>query len=267
MNLVWLLFSFNGRINRLQFWLGCLIGGVASTTLLFLLSLGTMPVGGFAKTPEGLSQFTFALGVTLGLPMLLSGWVGGALQTKRFHDRGRSGLWTMAPMLPTVMVIFSLVSTVVQIFHGLRAGSFIGGETMLMAALASAGMWLMILVLVYLFMLVDLGCMPGVVGSNKYGNPPGGGFTGGGAPLSGGAPIPGTPTPSRAQPMMPGMGGTTLTGAESAIEKAIAARSKQQAVAANAPVSAPRPAAAPASQAAPALRSAAAGSFGRKASS
>lgn len=265
MNLVWLLFSFNGRINRVQFWLGCVIGGVAGAMLLFLLALGATPAGGFAKTSEGFSQFISAMSFTLGVPMMLMSWIGAALQTKRLHDRGRSGLWLMAPMVPALMVVFSLVSTLAQILHGLQTGSFVGNEAVFAAALASAGMWLMILTLVHIFMFVDLGCMPGKPGPNKYGNPPGGGFSGGGAPTSG-APIPGASAPSRAQAIMPGMGGSTLTSAESAIEKAIAARSKQQAAPAAASVSAPRPAAMAAPQVAAALRPVAGGSsFGRRA--
>jgi uncharacterized membrane protein YhaH (DUF805 family) len=263
-NLVWLLFSFNGRINRVQFWLGCVLGGVAGAMLLFVLALGAPPLNAFAKPSGGIAQVLTTASFMFGAPLLLMSWIGAALQTKRLHDRGRSALWMMAPMLPALMVVFSLVSTAAQILHAVQVGAFAGGEVLIAAAMASAGMWMLILTLVHLFMFVDLGCMPGKPGQNKYGNPPGGGFTGGGAPMSG-ASILGTSAPSRAQAMMPGTGGSTLTSAESAIEKAIAARSKQQAAPVVAPVLASRPAAPSAPQSATALRTATAGSFGRKA--
>jgi hypothetical protein len=89
-------------------------------------------------------------------------------------------------------------------------------------------------------MFVDLGCMPSKPEPNKYGNPPGGGFNGG-APM-GGAPAARQPAPARTQ-SIPGMGspkpapatGSSLGNAESAIERAIAAQSKQAQAAAQRP--------------------------------
>lgn len=262
MNLVWLLFSFNGRINRVQFWLGGVIGGIACVMLMLLLAIGTMPAGGFAKTPDGLSQFISMVSFAFGVPLALMGWIGAALQTKRLHDRGRSKLWAMAPMLPALMVVFSLVSSAAEIFQAVRTGSATDVEPLIASAIASAGLWLGVLSLVQLFIVVDLGCMPSKPGPNKYGNPPGAGF-GGGAQTNNEA-VPGKATPSRLQPIVSGTGGSSLTSAENAIEKAIAAQSKQRAAPANAPV--PRPAAAAAAPQAAPLRPATAGSFGRKAS-
>lgn len=265
MNLVWLLFSFNGRINRVQFWLGGVIGGIAGALLMVLLALVTLPSGGFAKTPEGLSQFITTVTFAFGAPLAMMSWIGAALQTKRLHDRGRSKLWMTAPMLPALMVAFSLVSSAAEIFHAVRTGPATEVEPLIASAIASAGMWLAVLSLVQLFIVVDLGCMPSKPGPNKYGNPPRDGF-GGGTPMNSSA-VPGKAAPSQPQPMVVGTGGSTLTSAESAIERAIAARSKQQAAPANAPISAPRFAAGATPQAAAALRPATSGSFGRKASS
>lgn len=263
MNLVWLLFSFNGRINRVQFWLGGVIGGIAGALLMVLLALVTLPSGGFAKTPDGLSQFITTVTFAFGAPLAMMSWIGAALQTKRLHDRGRSKLWMMAPMLPALMVAFSLASSAAEIFHAVRTGSATDVEPLVASAIASAGTWLAVLSLVQLFIVVDLGCMSSKPGPNKYGPPPGDGF-GGGAQTNNVA-VPGKATLSRPQSIVSGTGGSSLTSAENAIEKAIAAQSKQRAAPANAPV--PRPAAAAAPQAAAALRPAAAGSFGRKASS
>lgn len=248
--MVSLLFGFSGRINRVQYWLGCVIGGVGCAVLLFLLTLLTMPAAPFPKTPEGLAQFISSVSFAFGVPLLLMGWIGSALQTKRFHDRGRSGLFALLPMLPMTMIVSAVIS-----------GAATGASFEHVAS--SITIWFVLLQLINLFMFVDLGCMPGKPEANKYGPPPGGGFTGGGAPAGGGTPFPGQASTAKAQSAVPGMAGTTLTGAESAIERAIAAQAKQARAPAPAP-STPRPAMA-AAPAAGGLRPATPGSFGRRA--
>ncbi|MCX7358443.1 MAG: DUF805 domain-containing protein [Alphaproteobacteria bacterium] len=238
MNLVSLLFGFKGRINRAQFWYGNLGAGFAGILLMFVLGVMFIPTEDIAKTPAGFLHLVSVMGLVIGPPLFLMCWVGLALQTKRFHDRGRSGLWTMLPMLPAMMITTTIVT------------SLAGGQTP-EQAVASVGVWMLVTQAVNIFMLVDLGCMPGKEGANKYGPPPGGGS---GSPS--GSPIPGTP--SKTAKPIPGMG---MTSAESAIERAIAAREKQtQAPTQQTPVRTMS-----ASQAAP-MRPAIAGSFGRKAS-
>ena len=241
--MVSLLFGFNGRINRVQYWLGCIIGGVGGAMLLFLLAALTLPAGGFPKTPEGLQHFITSTSLAFGIPLMAISWIGLALQTKRFHDRGRSGLWVMLPMLPVTMIMISVVGGIASGQHPEQVASSIGG-------------WLLVLQAINLFMFVDLGCMPGKSEPNKYGDPPGGGFNGG-APSSGGAPARGKAAPVKPGQSIPGMA-SSLTSAESAIERAIVARAKQaQAQAAQAAQSVTS---APANS----LRPAASGSFGRK---
>lgn len=268
MSLVSLLFGFKGRINRVQFWAGMVGAGFAGMLLMFMLGVMFMPQGPVPKTAGGALQAISGLVFTVAPVWILLCWIGFALQTKRFHDRGRSGLWTMLPLLPSMMIMSTLVSIAAQAIHSVQMGVASGGEVFMTGAAGSIGIWVLLLNLINLFMFVDLGCMPGKPGPNKYGDPPGGGFTGGGytggAPVGGGTPIPGQSTPRPMQPV-PGMG-STLTNAESAIERAIAARGKQQAAApvAASPMAAPRPAMA-AAQPSGGLRPATGGSFGRKA--
>ncbi len=246
MNLVSLLFGFSGRINRVQYWLGCVIAGVGGAMLFFTLALLTMPQGGVPKDELQALQALSSMGFAFGVPLMLMGWAGSALQTKRLHDRGRSGLWALAPLLPVLMIVVNIVSGLTT---GMRPEQVV----------ASLMMWLVILQIINLVMFVDIGCMAGKPEPNKFGPPPSGGFSGGGAP-TGGSPIPGKARPVP-QPI-PGMG-STLVGAESAIERAIAAQGKPQGPQ---PVSASRLSPAPALSAG--LRPATAGgSFGRKAPS
>jgi uncharacterized membrane protein YhaH (DUF805 family) len=237
--LVSLLFSFSGRINRAQFWLGNIGAGVGGVMLLFMLGVMFMPKEEISKTTEGMLHMLSVMGVVLGPPLMLMSWIGLALQTKRFHDRGRSGLWTMLPLLPATMIMVSVVSGVASGAHPEQIVS-------------SIGMWLLLLQGINLFMFVDLGCMPGQEGPNKYGNPPGSG------PSSPSA-VPGAPSKGAPAQSIPGMGQShALVGAESAIDRAIAARAKQ----AQAPLrAAPRPQS-PVPMAP--MRAATPGSFGRK---
>lgn len=244
MGLVSLLFGLNGRINRAQYWLGCIIAGFGGAMLLFLLTLLTLPSGPPPETPAEVMRLISSMGLSFGLPLFLMGWVGTALQVKRFHDRGRSGLMVLLPLLPVMMIMTTVI------------GGAISGESY-ERLLSSITMWFLLLQLINLYMFVELGCMPGVEGPNKHGNAPGGGFSGGGAP------IPGKST-AQAQSAIPDMGRTTLIGAESAIERAIAARSTQHAAPVQASM-APRPAMATA-QAASGPRPTTPGSFGRRAS-
>lgn len=245
--MVSLLFGFSGRINRAQFWIGNLIAGFGGMMLLFLMGVMLLPSGGFEKTPEGAIHAISSMGLAFGVPLGLMSWIGFALQTKRFHDRGRSGLWTMLPMLPAMMIVSHVVGGIMT--HA-SPDSIVSGM----------GMWFMVLQLIQLGIFIDLGCL-GSKEANKYGPAPGGGFNGG-APTGGGStPIPGQSSKPKAQPV-PGMG-AAMTSAESAIERAIAARTKEaQAAAAQTP-RAPQPATRPAY--APMGASPAGGSFGRKA--
>lgn len=201
MGLISLLFGFSGRINRVQYWLGSTMGGVAGALLMFLLGVLTLPDGDIAKSGASGLRTAFALGLTFGLPLTLMAWIGYALQGKRFHDRGRSALWAMAPMLPAAMIAVNIVA-------GAASGASLNQVN------SSTGMWMFLLWGVNLFMFVDLGCMPGQVGPNKYGDPPGGGFRFGN-------PHDAHTQPSQASPKPAVV--ATLRGAECAIDRAIAA--------------------------------------------
>ncbi len=243
MNLVSLLFGFKGRINRAQFWLGNLAAGLGAITLMLVLGAMLMPTGAIPKTGAGAMQIVSVVAIVLGAPLLLVGWIGSALQTKRFHDRGKSALWTMLPLIPGFMVASTLVA------------SLAGGEPP-EQAISSVGTWLLIMQAVNIFLIVDLGCLPGKDQPNQYGPPPGGGLSA--VPTQRG-PLPGQSVTNKVAAPTPGTG---LASAESAIERAIAAREKQS----QSPVQ-QMPARSTLSAQPVPLRAATAGSFGRKASS
>lgn len=205
MHLVSLLFGFSGRINRAQYWLGCVIAGIGGATLFFVLAALTMPEGGVPKTALQALQAVPSMALAFGAPLVLMGWSGSALQTKRLHDRGRGALWAMAPFVPLIMIVVNIVS---GFSTGMRPEQ----------VAASLMMWVVISQIVNVVMFVDIGCMAGKPEANRFGPPPGRGF-------SGTPPTPGAATPPKSRKYDPAIG-STLTGAETAIERAIAAQKK-----------------------------------------
>jgi uncharacterized membrane protein YhaH (DUF805 family) len=223
--LVSFLFSFRGRINRLQYWAGSLGVGVGAVVLIFVLALVTGVATPMDKH-AGL-QGAVALIFIMGLVGLLSGWAGLALQTKRFHDRGQPGWLCLLPLLPA----FGLTSTMITgVLSGQAPGQFVGAMQPYLLAL-----WA-----INFFFFINLGCLAGTDGPNKYGPPPG-------APRSPHTePAPRTRPPAQA----------SLGGVEAAMERAIAEKARQPAP----PLGPTRPPAA----AAPALAAAAPATFGRR---
>lgn len=232
-----LLFSFNGRINRAQYWLGGVGAGFGIVFLATILAvIGGAPSNALSKDQQ-LAHFVGVFAMTLIPAILIASWIGYALAWKRFHDRGKSGVWVFLPMLPSFMMMSSM-------FGAMASGADI-------VTLANAGQpWAAILWIIQLWFLVELGFMPGTEGPNKYGDPPGGNSS---------IKAPRAPTaPAKNADAIPGMK-TALGGVESAIERAIAERARAQTASA---ASAPPRAAPPVP--ANGLRPAAAGSFGRK---
>ena len=89
-SLISLLFGFKGRINRVQYWYGCIGAGVAGAMLMFLLALLLLPQGEVPKTTAGIGQMLSYFGVVIGVPLSLMGWATLALQTKRTRATPRS---------------------------------------------------------------------------------------------------------------------------------------------------------------------------------
>jgi uncharacterized membrane protein YhaH (DUF805 family) len=235
-----LFFGFNGRINRLTYWFGNIAIGVVG---FFGMMFGFMLAGaqGYEKTAESALRMISTAGLTVGPVLLAMSWASLAMQVKRFHDRGRTGLFTLAPLLPVTMVMMTVVGGAAT-------------NAPFQQVMGQAALWMNILFLINIAFFIDLGCLPGKEGPNKYGDPPRGGF-GMGQPSAPSAPaVPGRAAPAPASR-------ASLGSAEEAMQRAIAEQAKAKAAA-------PQPARAPApGPAAPRPAMATAGAptgFGRK---
>jgi uncharacterized membrane protein YhaH (DUF805 family) len=105
-----LLFSFDGRINRLAWWCGSVANFVL--VIIFVIALSVVAVA-VSPDPEALqadvdngTSIVPALFMTAYLPMI---WIGFALGFKRYHDRGKSGAWIAVGFIPIVGPIWQLV--------------------------------------------------------------------------------------------------------------------------------------------------------------
>ena len=99
-----LLFSFDGRIRRTNYWLGALGAGLAygvlaAICLMLAAMLGRGNGGGLA-----------IIGMLLYFVVLFFAlWTGLALQIKRWHDRDKSWVWIFINFIPLVGAIWTLI--------------------------------------------------------------------------------------------------------------------------------------------------------------
>ncbi|MEN8235307.1 MAG: DUF805 domain-containing protein [Actinomycetota bacterium] len=88
-----LLLSFDGRINRAQFWLGVL-----------LLNVVTWSLATVGMTAD--SAIVWSIGTAIGVFVV---WTGLALSIKRWHDRDKSGWWVFISLVPFIGPVWSFL--------------------------------------------------------------------------------------------------------------------------------------------------------------
>jgi uncharacterized membrane protein YhaH (DUF805 family) len=109
MDIVWLLTSFEGRINRAKWWLGLLILVIVQWIIWYIVSM-TMGVNMMtANDPAQMEQMMTAIGIPVGIISLIFLYPTLALYTKRWHDRGKSGWWTLIILIPLIGGIWALI--------------------------------------------------------------------------------------------------------------------------------------------------------------
>lgn len=152
-----LLFGFQGRANRLQFWLGQLALLVLMVGLAVMAYFGFISAAG-ATTPQALLGAIGILFLVYVAFMVLAAWLSWAVAVKRLHDRNKSGSWLMITLAPTVLVVWTLFT------QGLAALPQLGSQPLLIVLQIAVSGWY----------LIELGILKGTPGGNMYGPPPGG---------------------------------------------------------------------------------------------
>ncbi len=103
-------FSFGGRLNRLQYFLGCVGLGMAGVVALVVLFVAVLGSYGAAKAGGGAGALA-ALGpaLLLALPLLAAWfWISLSLQVRRFRDIG----WNPVFVVPA-WIGFSVIDSLV----------------------------------------------------------------------------------------------------------------------------------------------------------
>src|SRR5215470_9817863 len=140
MSMTQLLFLFQGRLNRQPYWLIAIAIAVVMTLLgIFILATGFE--GDF-----GASGPIFVIASILCLPLL---WIGLAVAVKRLHDRGKSAWW---------LIVFCVVPAI------------LGGIAYLIGMAAAVLHIVSFGITVWAF--VELGCLRGTRGPNRFGPDP-----------------------------------------------------------------------------------------------
>jgi|SRR5579871_339115 len=103
MNIMHLLFSFQGRIRRLHYWLGAIGAGLVFGVVYGIVMSASMS----AMASGGSPNIIFSL---IGLVAAVAyAWVGLALGVKRCHDRDKTGWFLLIGLIPIIGGLWLLV--------------------------------------------------------------------------------------------------------------------------------------------------------------
>jgi uncharacterized membrane protein YhaH (DUF805 family) len=141
MNLVNLFIGFYGRINRAKFWI------VALCCVIFFLA-----VIGVTVAVSSSMNAVFSAALIAYIPITYVGVVNGI---KRLHDRNKSGWW---------ILLFYGAPTVLSLLASLLDSSTETSVGLLLLQLIS--------LIISIWALVELGCLKGTIGQNRYGPDP-----------------------------------------------------------------------------------------------
>jgi len=97
----------SGRIPRLTFWLGTLILMVIQW-VLFAIFGGAALTNFDPNNPAAAEQMIGSMAPLYIIGLILL-WPSLAIATKRWHDRNKSGWWTLIILIPLVGAIWYLV--------------------------------------------------------------------------------------------------------------------------------------------------------------
>ena len=163
MNIIQLFFSAKGRIRRRTYW----FAGIGLLIFSLIVKGGAHFLMGGKGTAfvEDLSGWTrlnpTPFNIFLWISMALVAWPSVCLSAKRWHDRNRPG-W-----LAGVLLVASWGLAVAQVHYGPKVvGSYEGINWPVY------GVSLFIALVLSVWQFVELGCLDGTRGPNKYGPSP-----------------------------------------------------------------------------------------------
>ena len=184
MSLMHYLFGFSGRINRAKQWAVLLVSLVHNIILgiAFSFTIGFVAVSDLLQKKTSWPDFVanpqvhvfaaiFCILFVVGL------YIGVAVATKRLHDRNKSPWWLLlfflVPIVLSVFRLYEMLPVYHQIFgtmlhpdtNPMRSNPFVFEPPL---AAISGG----VSTLISLWAFVELYCLPGTPGENRYGPDP-----------------------------------------------------------------------------------------------
>jgi uncharacterized membrane protein YhaH (DUF805 family) len=162
-------FSFHGRINRAKLWLfiPIVIGIYIVYFLLFSVLFGGSMLAMLKGGPGGLMAGGASLGLSMILTLALALIIifsSVALTVKRLHDRDKSAWWLIVFWLIPFVINCAVIANAIGTLND-SAGAVAMTNPAIMA------MRLISLVLT-IWAFVELYCLRGTIGSNRYGADP-----------------------------------------------------------------------------------------------
>jgi len=102
--------SFEGRINRQKWWLGVIALMVVSWIVVIVIGMvfgGSMITTMDPNNPDAAA----AMGMMSVLPIILLVflWPLLAVYTKRWHDRGKDGVWSFIMFVPLIGIVWIII--------------------------------------------------------------------------------------------------------------------------------------------------------------
>lgn len=113
--LIWLFFSFSGRVNRAVYFLASLLVGIAQVFPYYRLLL----------SPEG-SEAASQWSTVFIVVFFASLWPHVALSVKRLHDFNKDGFFAVTLFVPLLSIV---VFFVLCVFPGDKGGNRFGAMT------------------------------------------------------------------------------------------------------------------------------------------
>ncbi len=109
------LFLFSGRISRSRFWLYSVIGLIFPSILIFvvvaifgLASFGASLATGTVGSINGKGTSIFIM-IVVGVALISAVVIAFSAMVRRFHDRDKSGWWSLISFIPYIGGIWIVV--------------------------------------------------------------------------------------------------------------------------------------------------------------
>ena len=98
-----LLFGFEGRVGRLSWWLGEL---VAFSVVVIGIVIAVMTVD---HGPDGKAVPSLSTAIVVLSAIALGTWIRVSVTVKRYHDRGKGGVWFLVVFIPIIGPLWQLI--------------------------------------------------------------------------------------------------------------------------------------------------------------